>query len=69
MNAGSNVIFIKAPTDTKNSAANISLIGVASTFVTACTFDSAINTPAKNAPAATEMPTSKWVRLRAATGF
>ena len=38
MNAGSNVIFINAPTDTKNNAANISLIGVASTFVTECTF-------------------------------
>lgn len=45
---------ISAPTDTKNKAANISLIGVANTLETACDFDSAINTPAKKAPAATE---------------
>ena len=36
----------------------MSLMGVASTFVTKCTFDSAINTPAKNAPVATEIPIS-----------
>ena len=44
------------PTDTKNIAPNISLIGVAKILVTACNFDSAIRTPAKKAPVATEIP-------------
>ena len=56
MKSGKRDTSINAPTDTKNKAANISLIGVASTLETACDFDSAINTPAKKAPAATEIP-------------
>ena len=58
---GSCLISIKAPTETKNIAANISLIGSARTFVTECTFDSAISTPAKNAPVATEIPISNAI--------
>jgi hypothetical protein len=56
MKSRRRVTSIKAPTDTKNKAANISLSGVAKTLVTECDFDSAINTPAKKAPAATEIP-------------
>ena len=56
MNSGKSEISINAPTDTKNKAANMSLIGVANTLETACDFDSAINTPAKKAPAATDIP-------------
>ena len=56
MKSARRVISIKVPTDTKNKAANISLSGVAKTLVTACDFDTAINTPAKKAPAATEIP-------------
>jgi hypothetical protein len=47
MKSGKSDTSINAPTDIKNKAANISLIGVASTLETACDFDSAINTPAK----------------------
>ncbi len=46
----------------KKSAANMSLIGVASNAETECIFDSAIRTPAKNAPAATEIPSSKAIK-------
>ncbi len=38
MNSGRRVISINAPTDTKNKAANISLIGVAKTLETECYF-------------------------------
>jgi hypothetical protein len=38
MNSGRRVISINAPTDTKNKAANISLIGVARTLETECYF-------------------------------
>src|SRR5215475_801848 len=55
---GRSRISISAPTETKNNAANISLIGVARTLVTECTLDSAISTPAKNAPVATDIPIS-----------
>src|SRR5437867_13191411 len=44
MKRGICVISMRAPIETKNKAANISLIGVARTLVTECTFDSAINT-------------------------
>ncbi len=56
MNVGSTLKFINAPTETKNMAANISFNGVANILVTEWTFDSAINTPAKNAPVATDIP-------------
>ncbi|CAN5591048.1 hypothetical protein BH23THE1_BH23THE1_34630 [soil metagenome] len=56
MNTGIKLISIKTPTETKNKATNISLMGVVKMLVTACDFDSAINTPAKKAPAATEIP-------------
>ncbi len=58
MKIGRSRMSISAPTETKNKAANISRIGVARTFVTECTLDSAINTPAKNAPVATDIPSS-----------
>ncbi len=58
INIGISEISINAPKDTKDRAANMSLIGVTSTFVTECTFESAISTPAKNAPVATEIPIS-----------
>jgi len=50
MNVGRTLKSIKAPTETKNIAANMSFNGVANILVTEWTFDSAINTPAKNAP-------------------
>ena len=56
MKSGKSDTSINAPTDTKNKAANISLIGVARTLETECDFDLAINTPAKKAPAATDIP-------------
>src|SRR6476619_382118 len=56
--SGINLKSIRAPTDTKNNAAKISLTGVDKTEAIACDFDSAINTPAKKAPAATEIPNS-----------
>ena len=56
ININNNDISISAPTDTKNNAPNISLIGVAKILVTAWTFDSAIRTPAKKAPVATDIP-------------
>src|SRR6476659_5430594 len=56
INTGINLISINAPTDTKNKATNISLIGVVRILVTAWDLDSAINTPAKNAPTATDIP-------------
>src|ERR1051325_10752877 len=64
MNMARRLISIKAPTDTKNIAANISLIGVAMTLVTEWTFDSAINTPAKNAPVATDILISYAIKER-----
>ena len=65
MNRGIKLKFINAPTETKNSAAKISLTGVASTVVTAWDFDSAINTHEKKAPAATEIPSLKEIKTRA----
>src|SRR5215218_535701 len=56
INIGSSLISINAPTDTKNNATNISLIGVVRILVTECVLDSAISTPAKKAPTATDMP-------------
>ena len=58
MKIGKSLMSISAPTETKNKAANISRIGVARTFVTEWTLDSAISTPAKKAPVATDMPIS-----------
>ena len=49
---------MSAPTDTKKIATNISLIGLDNTFETSEDFDSATKTPAKNAPIATESPTT-----------
>ena len=54
--SGSMLMFISAPTETKNRAANMSRSGIDSTRAMACDLDSATNTPAKKAPAATEMP-------------
>jgi hypothetical protein len=62
MNVGSRLISISAPIDMKNSAANMSLSGVASTTETECIFDSATKTPAKNAPAATDIPSSNAIK-------
>src|SRR5215210_1574119 len=56
INTGISLTSIKAPTDTKNNATNISLIGVVNMLVTAWDFDSAIKTPAKKAPIATDIP-------------
>lgn len=56
LNSGTSLRSISAPTETKNNAAKISLTGVAKTLVTACDLDSAIRTPAKNAPTATDIP-------------
>src|SRR5215212_5513658 len=64
INVAKRRISINAPTDTKNIAANISLIGVAITLVTEWTFDSAINTPAKNAPVATDILVSYAIKER-----
>jgi len=47
-----------APTEIKNIATNISLIGLESSFATSADFDSATSTPAKNAPIATDNPTT-----------
>jgi len=52
------VISINAPTETKKIATNMSLIGLDKIFDTSADFDSAIKTPAKNAPIATESPTT-----------
>ena len=49
---------MRAPIDIKNIAANISLNGVVITLATLALFDSATNTPAKNAPVATDNPSS-----------
>ena len=56
INTGIRLMSISAPTDTKNRATNISLIGVVRMLVTAWDFDSAIKTPAKKAPTATDIP-------------
>ncbi len=56
MNIGSIVMSISAPTETKNSAANMSFSGVARTLATAWLLDSATSMPAKNAPVATDIP-------------
>lgn len=56
MNTGIKLISISVPTETKNKATNISLMGVVKMLVTACDLDSAINTPAKKAPTVTEIP-------------
>ena len=45
--SGINLKSMRAPTETKNNAAKISLTGVDKTDAIACDFDSAINTPAK----------------------
>ena len=47
---------IKAPTDTKKIATNMSLIGLDKILETSDDFDSATQTPAKNAPIATDKP-------------
>src|SRR5688572_5196159 len=56
MNIGSSLTSMSAPTDTKNSAANMSFSGVVIILAIDWVFDSATRTPAKNAPAATDMP-------------
>lgn len=61
MNNGINEMSISAPTEMKNNAANMSRIGVDITLVTRRILDSAINTPAKNAPVATEIPSLKAI--------
>ena len=48
---------IKAPTDTKKIATNISFIGLDRILETSADFDSATSTPARNAPIATDKPT------------
>ena len=58
MNRGIQLKSTNAPTETKNNAAKISLTGVVNTIVIEWDFDSAIKTPAKKAPAATEIPNS-----------
>lgn len=62
--SGNCVMSIKAPTETKNTAPNMSLIGVVNTLVTECAFDSAIKTPAKKAPVATDIPISNAINER-----
>ena len=48
---------IRAPTETKKIATNMSLIGLAKTLETSEDFDSATRTPARNAPIPTDKPT------------
>ena len=55
--AGISDISISAPMEIKNKAANISLNGVVITLATDALLASAIRTPAKNAPVATDNPT------------
>lgn len=56
MKIGINDTSINAPIEMKNTAANTSRIGVVITLATVALFDSATNTPAKNAPVATDRP-------------
>jgi len=49
---------ISAPTDTKKIATNMSFMGLDRIFETSEDLDSATKTPAKNAPMATESPTT-----------
>lgn len=58
MSKGIREKSIRAPIDIKNIAANMSLNGIVITLATLALFDSATNTPAKNAPVATERPSS-----------
>jgi hypothetical protein len=53
---GTSDMSMSAPMEIKNNAANISLKGVVITRATEELFASAIRTPAKNAPVATESP-------------
>ena len=56
MKTGINDTSINAPIEIKNMAANSSRIGVVNTLAALALFDSAINTPAKKAPVATDRP-------------
>lgn len=56
MNLGMSEKSINAPADTKNNAAKMSLTGLAKTLITARDLDPETRTPAKNAPAATDIP-------------
>jgi hypothetical protein len=53
---GINEISIKAPTEIKNMAPNISLRGIVTILATDALMDSATNTPARKAPVATDKP-------------
>jgi hypothetical protein len=53
---GINEIAIRAPTEIKNMAPNISLRGIVTILATDAFLDSATNTPARKAPVATDKP-------------
>lgn len=56
MKKGIRDISINAPIDIKNNAANTSLNGTVTTLAICALLDSATNTPARNAPVATDRP-------------
>jgi hypothetical protein len=56
MKKGTRVIFISAPIDIKNIAANMSRNGTVITLAIGELLDSATNTPARKAPVATDRP-------------